>query len=336
MDKVENKMKKAKVGDLIVLCELLDSYSDFSTRLTEFLAGSKYAPTDIRKLFMLSRKERFLGYTRVKEFYEDNKETLSTIKNNTGLFEFILGNYNYDGSFRDDSDLNEFYQYILDNADNVDTIKAVLLKLKKIGITSLEFDEKIKFTDNFYKLDSRFNYNSSINFFDNIEIIPNYEKTMVEYTTKGSPYKLDLKFIIGGFSCYHLKAIVNTLVFNPDLLPDKLDKKTVFDSIVELKTQEKSCDIIRDSVDLSIGIDNLCSQFTTTSNIIERIDTAENKEEFTTILTEIKERLNTLQTLGNNFNEKVVEANEKISIEKIGKEKQLYLKRIRDASIDSC
>ena len=329
-------VKKTRVRDLLVLCSILDSYHEFSNNLTNLLSNSKYSTADIYKLFRISSGEHVLGANKLKKFYIENKKTIDKIEKFSSICEFINLNYDGDGNLRSDSSLDFFYQYMLDNKDNIDTITEVLLKLKNLGVSKLEFNEQVDFSEQVYYLYTNLRDNIYIKYLDNLVIMPNYEKDKVEYTTKGSSYMLVAGESFDEISDYNRGVIVNTLIFNPSELPTDMKRKTIFDKIVELKNQQTDCAIVRNSVDLSVGVDDLCSQFNSTNSIIEKLDNVENKEEFHTVLVEIKERLDKLQTMSSNYDEKVTRESENITKEKLAKEKQLFLDRRYMASIDSC
>ena len=124
------------------------------------------------------------------------------------------------------------------------------------------------------------------------------------------------------------KIIVNSLLFNPDTLPEKRTKESIFDQIVSMKKEyQTECENVTNSIDLKINIDELSSQIEKINSIINRIDGAKSKTEFKQIVSNFKAELLNLKILEEEYENRIIAENSSITQESLEKEKQLYLER---------
>ena len=322
------------VNNLIALCHILNDYDEFTQNLTK-LIKTKYNRDIVYNLYKISNGKLVVGSKKVKKFYQENKSVIDTINKFSNISEFINYNYDWQGNLREDCDLDFFYKYITSHQEDLERMLSMLEKIKKLGFDELQFDEEIDFTNTEYAIDTRLGGNIDIAYFDNIEVVPNYQNGVVEYRTTGSNYKIIAKVSFNELSKYGKTIIVNSLLFDSKRLPEDVTKEFIFDKIVSLKSnQQENCDTIRDSVDLSISVDDLYSQFNTTSRIIEGLNNVESKEQLHEVLLGIKAYLDQLQTISSEYDDSVSQSDSTITKEKLQEEKQLYLKRRYWASID--
>ena len=326
----------AHVNNLIILCHILNDYDEFTQNLTK-LIKTKYNRDIVYNLYKISNGKPVVGSKKVKKFYQENKSVIDTINKFSNISEFINYNYDWQGNLREDCDLDFFYKYITSHQEDLERMLSMLEKIKKLGFYELQFDEELDFTNNEYKIYTRFNDNFRISYLDNMEAVPNYRSDVVEYKTTGSNYEIvaDVSFSDLSKYKYDKKIIVNSLLFDYKRLPEDITKEFTFDRIVSLKKeQQEDCDTIRDSVDLSISVDDLYSQFGITSRIIERLKNVESKEQLREILLGIKSYLDQLKSISSKYDDSVAQSDSTITKEKLQEEKQLYLKRRYWASID--
>ena len=328
----EKKTISVEVNNLIAICHILNDYTKFTQNLKELLKNNYSKNIDIAiNLYKISKGEFVFNSRKVKKFYKDNKSVIDTINKYSNIQNITI---NY---LTEENSLDFFYKYIKKHQDNLERILSVLEKIEELGFDKLEFDEENDFTNTIYEIDTR-SYINDISYLDNIEIVPNYENNIVEYKTTGSNYKIDVQLTFNTIEEYRKAIVVNSLLFDPKRLPEEINKETIYDKIVSLKKKEKKkCNNIRNSVDLSISIDDLYTQFENINKIIEQLNNEENKEqlpELRELLLEFKNNLNQLQKISSEYNERTIKENPNITEEMLKKEKKKYLK-IRDwASID--
>lgn len=325
------------VNNLIALCHILNDYDEFTKNLTRLIKVKHKDNTDIvYNLYKISKGQVVIGSKKVKKFYQNNKSVIDTINKFSSISEFITHNYDWHGNLREKPGVDFFYKYITSHQKDLERILSLLEQINKLGFDRLEFNEELDFTNNEYKIYTRFNDNFRISYLDNIEAVPNYRSDVVEYKTTGSNYEIVAHVSFSDLSKYDEKEIiVNSLLFDYKRLPEDITKEFTFDRIVSLKKeQQEDCDSIRNSVDLSIGVDDLYSQFGTTSRIIERLKNVESKEQLREILLGIKSYLDQLKSISSKYDDSVAQSDSPITREKLQEEKQLYLKRRYWASID--
>ncbi len=330
----ENTTISIHVNNLIALCHILNDYDEFTQNLTR-LIKVKDNRDIVYNLYKISKGQVVVGSKKVKRFYQDNKSVIDIINKFSSISEFITHNYDWHGNLREEPGVDFFYKYITNHQKDLERILPLLEKIKKLGFDRLEFNEELDFTNNKYKIHTRFNDNFRISYLDNMEAVPNYRSDVVEYRTTGSNYEIVADVSFGVLSKCWKKIIVNSLLFDYKILPEDITKEFIFDKIVSLKKeQQEDCDSIRNSVDLSIGVDDLCSQFDTTSRIIESLKNVESKEQLHEILLGIKSYLDQLQSLSSKYDDSVAQNDSPITKEKLQEEKRLCLERRHWNSID--
>lgn len=141
----------------------------------------------------------------------------------------------------------------------------------------------------------------------------------------------------GEISEYSREIILNNLLFNVETLPKKIDREHIFDSILNLKNEQKEkTQIIRNSVDLDISVLDLEQQLDITITKINGLEDVKNKEELVTILSNIKEDVEKLRILSDQHNNSISKENSSLTPELLEKEKKLYIRRREMDKIDWC
>ena len=115
--------------------------------------------------------------------------------------------------------------------------------------------------------------------------------------------KLSLSGITNKYISKYGKTIVlNSLLFDPNTLPEKIDVEHIHGQLVRLKNEQKNkTSIIRNSVDLSISVLDLEQQFNYTNGTISKLNGVKNKDKLVAVLTDIKTDLEKLKTLSSEY-----------------------------------
>ena len=138
-------------------------------------------------------------------------------------------------------------------------------------------------------------------------------------------------------SDYGRKIELNSLLFNPNTLPQEINKENIYGKLLKAKNEQtEKTSLIRNSVDLSIGVSDLEQQFNYTSEIINKLSGVKNKEELVKILSSIKEDLKKLKSLSVEYDNSILQEEPSLTPEVLEKEKSLYLNRRYLESIDLC
>lgn len=328
--------RKINISNMIALCHIVDEYDEFEQRLIPEIS-LKYNRDYIYQLWSVSNGELKIGAKKAKKFYQENKSVIDTINKYSNIPTFINENYNWVG--KPNENIHFFYNYLQKHKEEIPKILEVLNKTKELRFKELEFDEEVDFTKEIYEANPSFDRNFSLIHVANPQTIPNYLNNII-YKTNNSNYKMELKLVgIANKSIaeYGSTIIVNSLLFDPKTLPEKIDKEHMFDDLFNQKEQQNNLNtLVRNTVNLSIAISDLEKQYIYTNNIIEQIDDITNKEELLKILLIIKEELEKLKLL-NTDHENIISTQEpQVTPELLKREKRLYLDRRDFSNIDLC
>lgn len=329
----EEKARKMMIKDMIALCNIFEYYEQFNINLIKF----KSEKNNLRCIYDLediSNGKYIFNAKKIKKFYEQNKSVIDEINRYSSIASFICSNYKTRDDMKIDCLLDYFYEYLMKHKEKKEQILSLLQRLNELGFDALYFYENLDFTSKIYKLYT--NYDHTFIYMDNIEVLPNYQNSVVEYKTTGSNYKIFLDLSSRGI--YRTKQIfLNSLLFDLDRLPDDITEEYTLDKIIALKEKQKDRYIaIQNSVDLSVGIDDLYKQFNSTTEIVEKLKNVENKDDLKKLLEGIRKNLDELQTMSNKYDESISKEHSIITKEKLQAEKKRYLDLRRDLSIDSC
>ena len=315
-----------EICNAIALCHIIDKFENFEKELIRVISP-KYNRNFVYQLWDVSKGKLKLGAKKASKFYKENKEVIDTINKYSNIPTFINFNYGFTGE--PNTDFQVFYRYVFKHKDEIKRILSILEKLKELAFSSFEFNENLDFTKDIYDMDTIFNKNININFVANIEVLPNYD-SYIKYKTSNSNYKMKLNIDIfnRNFSMYDKKIELNSLLFNSEDLPSKIDKENIFDHLINLKQQEsKRCSVIKNSIDLSISIEDLDKQFNSTFKTINSLIEIDKKEELIKTLLSAKEYLENLKITSEEYIKKLCQEEPSVTQEILENEKSLYLRK---------
>lgn len=335
IEKTRKHCKEIKINSLIALCEIKD-YDSFCKEL-ESLIESKKNKDLIYKMFRIMQGKFIIGYKKYKEFVKKYQDTIEIMKKYYCLSDMTFFKYNSDGKPNKSSTEDYFFKFISEHKDDIDTIKNVAIKIKALGFDKIIYGEKLDFTDIEYKLDT--SYSSDFEYLENMEVIPTYNRNPIQYRTNGSCYRMTISTIGYGnnqdISRYGREIELNSLIFDPNRLPNELTKESTIEAIVKLADERKDeYQYIRDSVDMSVSTDDLMTQYNYTKKIVERINGIKNKEELNQMLHNILKEITELKLASLKFENEAITSSEKIDEDRIETEKKLYLERRNYIDVD--
>ena len=91
---------------------------------------------------------------------------------------------------------------------------------------------------------------------------------------------------------------------------------------------------IQDSVDISVMVDDLCSLFSKTNTIVEQLRSVKTKEQLKKIMLRIKENIDVLHLISDNYDNSIINDNTGITKEILRSEKKKYIEKRLNNSID--
>ena len=337
LEKRKKHCKKIQANHLIVLCEVGENYKSFCDDLEE-LIKSKSNRNLIWKVYYVMQGKLSIGSNKYKEFVEKHKHTIEIMNKYSCLSDFTLLSYDEKGKRRENLADDYFYQYIQEHNEDIETIKAIALKIKALGFSEINFGEKLDFTEVEYELD--ISYGSDFAFLENMEVIPTYLNNPIKYRTNGSCYCLILSSNGYGINKKVNKSVrnieLNSLIFDPNKLPNEITTESTIGIIQKLAEKKKvEHEDIQASVDLSITTSDLAGYFERLKKVSERIDKIKDNSELKNLLNQMQNILTQLQLFGVNFENQIIDSHAGITDETMKREKKLYLSRRYLSSIDS-
>lgn len=248
-------MRGLKIDHLIALVHIFDVYEDFIKdldALRNLYEEKALSISDMVSLECKFHRGTDLNDNNLKKFYDDNVKVFSMIdKYLPNFINFIDCYCHLSASY------NNFYTYLKNNQERLADILLLLEKLKQLEVKELLLDENVDFKTQMFKIYTDFSSNNTIYYMENIRIVPTSQSDIVKFKTEGSDYLISADCYCNN-SIGYFTIMTNNLLFDLSKLPDKITKELLFDDIIELKKEKQdACDLVRDSVDLSLDIDKL-------------------------------------------------------------------------------
>lgn len=331
IEKRNRHCKKIDINHLIILCEIGEDYKSFCDDL-ERLVKSKSNRCLVSKVYQVMQGKLSIGSNKYKKFIEKHKHTIEIMKKYSRLGDLTVLSYDEKGKRIENLDEDYFYNYIQEHTEDIETIKAVVLKIKNLGFDKINFGEKLDFTGIEYKLDTL--YESYFSFLENMQVIPTYLNSPIKYKTNGSCYRLNLK-VNKVIDKYDREIELNSLIFDPNRLPNEITAESTIDIIKKLSENKKEeHEDIRNSIDLSITTSDITNYFECLKKVAERINKTKDNQELMDLLNKMQDILVQLQSFGVNFENQVIASHLSISDETMEREKKLYLDRRHWVDVD--
>lgn len=315
---------RISIPDLLALIEIINEYEQFEEDLLDLLGDTHNVDT-LSKIRRLSHKERGIYPKAVKEFCKKYKDVLGRINQYTNIQSFVyhLTDINTD---------TNICKYLIKNVDSIETIKEVVLRLRKIGISEIEFNENLDFTKNTYHFWKWLADNSTIKFVDNITVIPEYPYGKITYVTTDSPFELTYDCFGNTISTVYNKAKFNSLVFDPNRLPENTSKEEITNPILEAKDKvEPDYTAIKNIIDLRLIEKELLSKLNKLEKVLEDSKLLANKENLKVSLEEIRTQIINIQRTIKAYEDEIIARNGYVTEEVLDKEEKAYERRKRDS-----
>lgn len=333
---LNKQYKKIDINELITLCELGENYKIFCTELEELIKSKKNKDI-VFDLYNVIQGKFSIHSNKYKSFIKKHKSTIEIMNKNFCLMNLTVLSYDPKGNRKENLSEDYFYEYLKNNKKNIEIIKEILLKLKKIGFKRINYGENLDFTGIDYSLDLI--YTDDFVFLENIEVNSTYLNNPIKYRTKSSHYCMH--FGVNGYgdekeiSEYAKDIYLNSLILNPNNIPDEITIESTF-NLIKDKFNNKKSEIsdIRNYIDLSIATDDLINNFLILKRTVSNIDDVKNNQEMLDLLNQMKIIMDKLKNIDENFEQKIIDSNESLTEKLIEKEKKLYLDRRNCINID--
>lgn len=223
------------VRSILALSGFYESIDEFNVDVKKLYSG-KHNKIDIRIILNnLSKNKIVFGARDIKEFYEKYSWIDNIIKNYSNginISDFLDTNYDEKGNIKKSSGIEFFKNYYIKHNSDKKRITNLLDRLLQLGFDVFTFNENTDYINKEYCI----NMNegpSSFNYFDNMEYISyDNEKGDYKYQSKKSDYLIQC--IDAGIHGFY-KIDLNNLLFDPTVLPKKLEYDTLLNNILGLR-----------------------------------------------------------------------------------------------------
>ena len=317
-----------KTDMLMTLCRILDDFEDFRNDLRALV--EKRDTNVISTIITLARKELVIGKKDVKNFYQKYKKVIDIInRGNYHITLFLSFVISHDRLYN----LDFFYNYLLEHNNELDKVVSLLEKIKSLGVEIVKFTDET-FTDKVWEIDDYSNqYVYDFYYVENMVGIPSYIKNI--YKSMGSHYLMKLYSTDGYITCREIT--VNSLTFDRNSLPINLSKENTYDKIIEVINSDKVVQYrsdIDDILKLDLPLEEVVKNYNTLYNNILNLKRVKGKKELKEALEELNRSIAMLKNLQVKYNQGIIEDNLLITGEVIGKEKELYLRKLNQVDWD--
>ena len=317
---------KMETNSLIGLSHIIDEYEEFCIDLRELVERNITMRYIIETLNKYVNGYRVFAEKRLKRFYLKYSNQLININNHISLSDFLFKNFNDMGNPSDN--IKAFHSYLARNREDAYKTLDLLYTFNKLDINEVELAEGYDFTKHIYDVNREYFRNNRIFYLDGIKPIPAYTKDYIRYVSTSSNYEIAVQPVFDKYECVPTSIKVNSLTFDNSRLPSRIDKYLIFDDLVkEAAKVEEGSQAIRNSVDFNIGImdmEKAAHAITRTTNEIGKFS---NKKELIGALTKIRDGLDVLARLADEYDNEITSNNKDIDINVLSNERQACLIR---------
>lgn len=312
------------INNIIALCHLInkkEEVNSFSEDLKligyklDYVKFSKF----INKIERVSNGQHVLLSGFEKKFYLKYKDVIDIIITYSNMSSFSDNN-NY-------RDIIELYNnYLLFHKEEIANILAVLNKLLDLGFEEIYFNEDYDFTNMVFYYNPEYGHYTNITYLDNIQVLPSYPG-VIKYKSNNSNYRIDMEYS-DLYTLTDSEIRVNSLLFDPSRLPNSLNMEFVFDEINDKARQYYDLyKEIKNSVNLSVGINDLLMQAEITGSMLDGLENVESREELIEILNNILVEIKKLEKLSCEYNVSLSNKESMLSKDFLEEEKKKYLSK---------
>lgn len=180
---------------------------------------------------------------KTRRFYKENKTVIDTINKYSNLL--LYTNFSYDGQdyLENEESLRFFHKYIMEHRGDLETILRVLNKIEQLKIDEIKLDKHMDFSKEEYELHYWKSENYRYVLLNNLVLVPSGETDLIRYKSTNSDYKIVASR--GACKSSYLDAqmasqiTLNSLIFNPDKLPNDASVDGIYKTVFGLKKQNK-------------------------------------------------------------------------------------------------
>ena len=307
---------------IYIIDELKEDYSELNiTNYDQFISFIN----TVEKLS--AGKKPLIRNKKYASFYHDYQLFFKDLEGDSDYNAFAF----FSEFFGDNELYMNYYQYLIDNRENIDKICDNVARIDKLGISRIYFDPSMKF-DEERQLYTSYLITETIMWMDNIVVIPTYETDVIRYKGINSNYAipLTLRYYKSEQDIYNRfsEIRVNNLLFDTSLLPDSLSVATTFKKLFDMKKENKqSYDSLNDSVLLSVGLHDLEETFITLDSYVNHLKTIKDKTILKEALKSIADGITKLSTCTDDIILDAAKEDEQLTPDYVMNQKDQYIRR---------
>lgn len=265
---------KTDIKDLRVICDIYNSFTAFIPELERLYEN--HPKRDIAELLnrLSHGQEPLFTPKDIKEFAKRFQSELQVMNKYGTVENFLTRNFdNKNGTIKQFSPLGPYLTYLTAHGDELYRIRDIVKKIDDLGIKNIVLDDNENFSNIIYHLDINREWNPHFSYVHGIEIVPYYKSNIIKYQTEDSPYEIKLGGYDTGFIPKNDSTItVTSLVFDPALLPKKINASLIYNEVVrKSKEKKQTVEQFTNAVDLDSATLVLDLQLQSLEKIVESI-----------------------------------------------------------------
>ena len=263
--------KKIEIYLLRTLIDIIDYYPFVETIYSE-VYQLETDKGDIDDLYKASIGEKPFKSEELKKCYEKYKDAIDSINSYSAISLFP--------SMK--SKMDYYYKYLKNHKQELNNVMALLDKLESLGFTEIYFDENFDFSRELYIYNTYENHKMDlgISYLENIYPIPSDSDSVIKYATTSSNYRIINSVLLGRtiFPELEIKdygncVFLNSLIFDPNRLPNSVDKEFIINEILQMASKiQGSSAMIRNYEKMSHAYDNLIAQYEEENRRLDRLE----------------------------------------------------------------
>lgn len=237
------------------------------------------------------------GYKKISKatgrFYGRYKKLIDEINSHCGIDGFLGRFYTRDGSHKTKDNGGYFWNYLEENEEQKEQIKANLEKMQSLGIERVRMNPNWDFSMQEHSVSKNVPENSSVVYAKGVTITGIQKE-------KDITYLIDAPYAIVTYPWQEDKKteiLVNNLIFSPSQLPDDISLKSIFTDLFDKEKQEFS-DPFWTSLKLYVtNFDRLSIAIQELKEIMSSSDTLPNKNIVLRLLNDMEEKAQVLEPI---------------------------------------
>ncbi len=245
----------------IAILSIVDEWEEFIKHLENYSKKTNLWD-DLEQL--ANHKTLFIN-RKAKKFYQENQKAIDEITKYMSIKEFGE-EYFYSGLEKRET-LDFLHQYFKKHRKEKEDIHALLNKIKDLGFSTFQFNEKESFAGKTYKINKRKEKNGTpLGYMENIKRVLSFGNDEISYQSTGSHYKIEIYYFKESSSprFVYETIFLNSLTFDKAALPTRISDNLAEDLVNELISQleqetetKENCERITSFIELNSAIQTL-------------------------------------------------------------------------------